>query len=1082
MRPITLKMQAFGSYAEETLIDFGKTTQNLFLITGDTGAGKTTIFDAMVFALYGKSSSGNHTKEGVVLQSHFASIEKEPYVEFTFAQSNQPGAPIYTVRRVPKHMRPLKRASKNGNTQKEEAGYVELTMPDGSIYNERGKQDEKIQEIVGLSKAQFMQVAMIAQGEFLELLRAKSDEKKEIFRKLFGTELYSRIAEKLAERKRAADQSCEEVKRVCVMENSRLTMDETYPKSSELALEYEKIQSGNLADMDGYLELLEDFCVFLEKKQSEVKAQVEEDTKSYHFAREQVAKGEALQDTFRTLRGAKEQYALLLEQQEKMEEQRSLCEKIQAAYRVKPDYDLFCQLDAQQKEMQENLKRESEQLPVLQKEWETMKAALDAEEQKKMEYESWYLPFCEKVASILQSFQEQKKMGDALEHKLEEYNVLGKKDKQLEEDLRNLKKEQEIQQRVMEETQQAQAERVDLQGKLELLVRQTKEYDGLVKLRKKTSKEQRLYGKMQKEEYQAANEAWKQKKIHADSLQQVFLNSQAGILARTLQPGCPCIVCGSTTHPSPYTFSETEEPPTKEAVDLAQKECEEAYQLVNEVANRLSEKRTTLRLKAEEYQRTLLEVYKEVLQEELESPVFIEEAADSSWETWAVEKEQTLCNALEQKQQALLQDLDAASEKVKQWEAAAAFVKEAEQRRIKLEETKEQVRKQQTECLEEKTRMESALEEMKKLTKEFSTKEEAGKKKQETDKGYQKLCDQVAETKSKEEAKRQAKHGCETLLQTYREKLPEIEKQCAKAKETYGETVKEQGFQEQEESWLGLLFDYSRKKLEEMQGQVTTYREKCLACQAQIETATKTIGEQKEPDMEALLAERQTWEEKYHAGTEKLNEMTTMSKNNREIWQRLVESYADRREKMRRWTKINRLHEAIAGKAKGSAKMDLETYVQRYYLRRILADANARFEKLSGGQFHLCIKDVEESGNGRNEGLDLMVYSLVTGKRREVKTLSGGESFMAALSLALGMADQIKANSSAIQLDMMFIDEGFGSLDEHARGQAIKVLKEMAGSDKLIGIISHVSELKQEIDNQLVITKNEKGSHVNWVQ
>lgn len=1082
MRPITLKMQAFGSYAEETLIDFGKTTQNLFWITGDTGAGKTTIFDAMVFALYGKSSSGNHTKEGVVLQSHFASIDKEPYVEFTFAASNQPGAPIYTVRRVPKHMRPLKRASKTGNTQKEETGYVELTMPDGSVYNERGKQDEKIQEIVGLSKEQFMQVAMIAQGEFLELLRAKSDEKKEIFRKLFGTELYSRIAEKLAERKRAADQSCQEIKQVCILENSRLILDENYPQQRELVMEYEKIQNGNLADMDGYLEQLEAFCGYLEQNQLEMKTQVEQDTKSYHLAREQVAKGELLQETFRNLRAAKEQYNLLLEQQASMEEQQALCEKIQSAYRVKPEYDLFCQLDTQQKEMQENLKRESERLPVLKNEWEKVKEMLDEEEQKKQKYESWYLPFCEKIGSILQSFAEQKKIEDAWKNKQKEYENLLKKDKQLEEEMCHLQKEQEIQQQVMEETQQAQAERVDLQAKLEQLVRRNKEYDALVKLRKKIVREQKLYEKMQEGEYQEANENWNQKKVHADSLQQLFLNSQAGILARTLQPGCPCIVCGSTTHPSPYTFSETEEPPTKEAVDSAQKACDAAYSLVNEIANRLSEKRTTLQLKVEEYQRTILELSKDVLQEETVCPDSKEEIVNSKWKQWADEKEQKLCNALEKEQQELQQKLDAANEKVKKWEVAVTFVKEAEQKRKKLEKSKENLRKQQTECLEEKTRMESSLEEMKKFTSEFSSKEEAEKKKKEADNGHQNLCKQLEEEKRKEEEKRQAKHACETLVQTYQEKLPEMEKQCTKAKDTYVETAKKQGFQDGEQSWLTLLSDYSRESLKEMQQQLTTYRENCLAYQTQIETATKTIGDQEEPDMEALLSERQAWEEKYHEGTEKLNRMVTMSKTNRDILQRLVESYADRREKMRKWAKINRLHEAIAGKTKGSAKMDLETYVQRYYLKRILADANSRFEKLSGGQFHLCIKDVEESGNGRNEGLDLMVYSLVTGKRREVKTLSGGESFMAALSLALGMADQIKANSSAIQLDMMFIDEGFGSLDEHARGQAVKVLKEMAGSDKLIGIISHVSELKQEIDNQLVITKNEKGSHVRWVQ
>ena len=119
-------------------------------------------------------------------------------------------------------------------------------------------------------------------------------------------------------------------------------------------------------------------------------------------------------------------------------------------------------------------------------------------------------------------------------------------------------------------------------------------------------------------------------------------------------------------------------------------------------------------------------------------------------------------------------------------------------------------------------------------------------------------------------------------------------------------------------------------------------------------------------------------------------------------------------------------------------------------------------------------------GEGKNRGLDLMVYSTVTGKEREVRTLSGGESFMAALSLALGMADQIKQSSAAINLDMMFIDEGFGSLDEHSRNQAVRVLQEMAEGSRLIGIISHVSELKQEIEDQLIVTKDENGSHVKW--
>ena len=124
--------------------------------------------------------------------------------------------------------------------------------------------------------------------------------------------------------------------------------------------------------------------------------------------------------------------------------------------------------------------------------------------------------------------------------------------------------------------------------------------------------------------------------------------------------------------------------------------------------------------------------------------------------------------------------------------------------------------------------------------------------------------------------------------------------------------------------------------------------------------------------------------------------------------------------------------------------------------------------------------DEDRSGEGKNRGLDLMVYSTVTGKEREIRTLSGGESFMAALSLALGMADQIQENASAVRLEMMFIDEGFGSLDDHARSQAVRVLQELAGSSRLIGIISHVTELKQELEDQLIVSKDEEGSRVRW--
>ena len=197
MRPLKLTMQAFGSYGEETTVDFAKPDQNLFLITGDTGAGKTTIFDAIVFALYGEASSSANKKEGILLQSQYTDYGREPFVELVFSEGD---GEIYTVRRTPRHLKPITRGADKGTGKtREVSGSVSLSMPDGTEYPSK-ETDGKLREIVGLTKNQFMQVAMIAQGEFMELLRAKSDVKKEIFRKLFNTGLYQDIVNELAER------------------------------------------------------------------------------------------------------------------------------------------------------------------------------------------------------------------------------------------------------------------------------------------------------------------------------------------------------------------------------------------------------------------------------------------------------------------------------------------------------------------------------------------------------------------------------------------------------------------------------------------------------------------------------------------------------------------------------------------------------------------------------------------------------------------------------------------------------------------------------------------------------------------
>ena len=282
-----------------------------------------------------------------------------------------------------------------------------------------------------------------------------------------------------------------------------------------------------------------------------------------------------------------------------------------------------------------------------------------------------------------------------------------------------------------------------------------------------------------------------------------------------------------------------------------------------------------------------------------------------------------------------------------------------------------------------------------------------------------------------------------------------------------------------EKEWKELAEAYSREAAEEFQKTVNTYYEKKAAQQARRDSAKNAIGGAKRPVLEEIQKEKEQAETEYLEAEKAYDQLRIDNKDDREVFDALSSRLEERKAVVEEHARIDALYRMTSGNVSG-ARMDLETYVQRYYLERILYAANRRFQEMSAGQFEFRMYDLEKAGEGKNRGLDLMVYSTVTGKEREVRTLSGGESFMAALSLALGMADQIQESSAAVNLDMMFIDEGFGSLDEHSRNQAVKVLQEMAEGSRLIGIISHVTELKQEIEDQLIVNNDENGSRVRW--
>ncbi len=317
------------------------------------------------------------------------------------------------------------------------------------------------------------------------------------------------------------------------------------------------------------------------------------------------------------------------------------------------------------------------------------------------------------------------------------------------------------------------------------------------------------------------------------------------------------------------------------------------------------------------------------------------------------------------------------------------------------------------------------------------------------------------------------------------QKLAEEENQktakklAAKTEKEYAKLLEKSGFVSEETYHLAILPERSRSKLEREEKE---YESQCLRQQSEQKLLEKQVSGKTYTDTtelnEQLKAEKQALKE----AEKTYMELHTAYENDRSVLQNCA-VYLEKGKKLESEDQvIKSLSKTANGRLSGSAKIDFETYIQRQYFKQIIHEANKRLLTMSNHQFILKLKEEANTGRKTNEGLDLSVYSLVTDSERDVKTLSGGESFLAALAMALGLSDIVEWSAGAIHPDMMFIDEGFGSLDAQSRQQAIEVLAELAGDSRMVGIISHVTELKEQIDRKLVVSRTDKGSRAVWTE
>lgn len=1068
MRPLKLKMQAFGSYGKETVIDFKKPEQNLFLITGDTGAGKTTIFDAIVFALYGEASSTSNKKEGVVLQSQYAELNLEPYVELEFME----GEERYTVRRVPRHLKIITRGAAKGTGTREITGSVTLFMPDGTEYPSK-ETNAKLQEITGLTKSQFMQVAMIAQGEFMELLRAKSDDKKKIFRKLFNTEMYEQIVNELGNRKRNMEREIAVIRTRCQSETARIKFsgdkaEEKNPGDDEISLcekrleELKKrVSDGEIVVMPELTEVLERYLVILDNQLKKAQKLYEDAAEIRDKKRDIYIEAQQLQSLFIQRKQTEEELEEYRKQSFEMENKEKLAGSVSDAWEIKTFYDFWKVGQEDAERVRTAFETQTERLPGLMEEEEGM---IQEEQKKQKELETVqeeYTRTLEKAEKAIQLFgqiKETKKKMDMGKELLEKARIKEEADKKTFEVLENREKA------LRDRSEQL----ADAGEKLAVCQSQMKEINGMTADLKALSsiyKEQKTYEKKNeelKEKYKEARASYEKKHGEYEKKRQDFLDAQAGFLASELMEGMPCPVCGSTEHPRPCVMKKEHSESTREGMDLLEKETE--------------------KLRAEQ----------ENLSAEVKSNTDLRDVKKQDFD----ESFNRLKNRMRENIQALPEEFSPGQgqELIRQWmkevqENGIKYQRDWEelqsvQKQMKdLEEEKPAVRKQMEISAEQVREAGIAYESAKaefqsySFSSDFESEEAAKKAEAEAARKKERFTEDYNIARAAREKAGTERSNTETLIKKYRAELPAAEAEEEKRKKNYESMAERKDMAEFQ--WKSLTDIYEKQMTEQLRKEVQVFREGKKAAEGKAQSLTAAIGDRKPPVMADIQKETEDAEHRLKSAESLRDQIRSVYKDNKEADHILSPMLQERQKLVEEHGRIDHLYRLVSGNVSGS-RMDLETYVQRYYLEKILYAANRRFRDMSAGQFELRMYNLEKAGEGKNRGLDLMVYSAVTGKEREVRTLSGGESFMAALALALGMADQIQESSAAINLDMMFIDEGFGSLDEHSRNQAVKVLLEMAEGSKLIGIISHVTELKQEIEDQLIVTKDESGSHVKW--
>ena len=927
MRPIKLVLSAFGPYASKIELDLSKLGENgVYLITGDTGAGKTTIFDAITFALFGKPSGD--IRDVKTLRSEYAKEEIETYVELDFIYHDEE----YHIYRRPEYT--YTHVQKNSEVkQRSKATDAYLIMPNGDRIVKPTEVTKQVEQLLGMKRDQFRQIAMIAQGSFLEILNADTKERGKLFEKVFMTSKYSILMDCLNQMAKESYLALNDAK----LRLQQIISDVRVPEN--LQEQYvQTLETFAMDDIQPVYDLLDEIIASskastekLLKQKAQVQNQLQKSRK------EETEKTKQLQDLLSLEK--------LLKEKPVKEEKANLYTE-----RVKNDGEKYhIQIDALKKE------------------------------QAQIEHE---LPEYASLTKLSTKLAEIRKQVSIISKDLETKTNFKK---QLDEDIAFKQKEVNT--------------LTDSELSLNKIILKEEEIEKKISAFHHASMIQSNYRNAVntlKQKTQLLQESTDRKVIlqkQYDDAQISYFANQAGLLALRLTKGEPCPVCGSLEHPRPASHSDklvTEEEINqyKMKVDQAEKE----YQITSKACADASLKMNALQ---NELELVLKSVTEETVSFE-DVQVFIDE------HTVQLQKEQKeISTRIKQLQQ-----------QSKRYQELQKMIPQLQQKLTAISEEVSQNQIAQT-----------------KLSVE-----------------YEQLQKQVQEitAKLKYTSETEAKNRIAMITRQISEYQQQINRLESESKLAMDELV-----------YVSAQIDMLKGKVSSSIGEIPNQQNQLKLLQTEIENL--------QVQQEEIL---------------KCIHNTEMYESDAQDTKKKIASESDAYQiKLSRYHSLKELADVAMGNGRSSKeKITLQEYVQIAYLDRMIYKANERYLSMSNQQYQL-VRSAGTKDKRSHEALDLDVIDFSNGSIRPVSSLSGGESFIASLALALGMSDEIQSQAGGIQIDTMFIDEGFGTLDQNSLNNAIQTLMNLSGENRLVGIISHVKELKERIHKGIIVTKDLHGSH-----